>query len=178
MLTNGELALLSPLFGLLGAVSRSLVTWMATSTGSRRQQKIDANQRRYERRAEVYENMLIEMNRAVLVQEARIKAGPDATPVERDEQARKEEARWRARAMLLASGQVRRAYNEWTELLIARWDIARLPAGRRALEHLNWLAEIDAETSEVGRIMSADLEALSALREARNWRFFTLRHQG
>jgi hypothetical protein len=179
MLTNGELALLAPLFGLLGAVSGSVITWMATSSGTRRQQKIDANQQRYDRRADVYENMLIELTHAVMELEGRFAANPDTAPAEPDEQVKRDEARWRARAVLLASAEVRAAHRKWIKMFVARWEVTQLPEREREAGRIQWLADMGLATDEVGKAMASDLDALSALPEVtRNWHFITPREQG
>lgn len=161
MLTTGELALvtavLAPLLGLLGVVAG---TWSARSS-SRQQQRIDARQRHYEQRAATYENMLVAMNRGVLAVDARLRGA--AKEFERDQAADHEAALWRARGMLVASDEVRQAFNGWSERLSSRILILGLPEASREMARLQWLQEVAAETLKVSRAMAADLKELRAL---------------
>jgi hypothetical protein len=158
MLTGGELALLSPLFGLLGVAAG---TW-ATRENTRRQQEIDASQRRHDRRAEVYEDLLVELNRLQREQGALIAAGPNSPRPKRDERTAADDARWRARVAILAPEPVRAGYQEWTDALIAQWEVVRTPSDARESAQQAWLARMSKATVGIARLMHDDLEALSA----------------
>lgn len=163
MLTGSELALLSPLFGLLGVAAG---TW-ATRDNTRRQQEVDANWRLHDRRAEVYENLLVELNRLQRVQSARIAAGPNSPRPQRDEQAAADDARWRARVAILAPEPVRAAYQDWTDVLIAQCEVVRAPSDAREAAQQAWQAQMSAATVGIARLMHDDLDALSAPRGRR-----------
>lgn len=164
MLTSAELALLSPLFGFLGVLAGA---WLSTDT-SRRQQQIDLNQRRHDKLAEVYEQMLVELNRMQWQQGDRLNGA--AVP-ERDEQAREADALWRARAAIHGSEAVREAYRNWQGVWAMRWGTVRggTPE-RRAAEDAAWLPQMSAAHVAVAEAMRDDLEVLNAMPGRARWR--------
>lgn len=162
MITTGELALvaavLAPLLGLGGVLAG---TW-ATRSASRRQQKIDAAQRHYERVSESYENMLAGMEAAVLSLGERLKThatGQLGTP-ERDQAEAHQATMLRVRGLMLASPEVREAHGGWAKQFSQGLLVARAPAESRESKRVEWLGLAAGEALKVMQAMAADLERL------------------
>jgi hypothetical protein len=83
ILPNGELAFLSPLFGFAGVIAGSVTS----SASSRRQQQLDANKALHEQRVEIYEAMLVDMDRNVRAQEEYIVRGMSRRPAQSKQEA-------------------------------------------------------------------------------------------
>lgn len=166
MLTGSELALLSPLFGFLGVLAGGWLSHDATW----RQQQIDLNQRRHDKLAAVYEQILVELNRLQWRQGDHLAGAPSP---QRDEQAREADALWRAQAAIHGSKAVREAYRNWTGVWTMRWET--IPGGtpeEQAAAHQRWLPQMSAAHLEVAKAMRDDLEALNAMPgRARWWRW-------
>lgn len=158
MLTSGELAFLTPVFGFLGVVTGA---WVA-SMGARSQRKFEATRERYDRRVEAYENLIVLMSDSTVSLEQRLRG---EEPRERDEQTRRTESIMSARAALISSKEVRDAYGNWAQLYAKR-AVAQ-PAAKDEHEAAKLKAEAVSAMAnaalKVTQAMAADLDALSVL---------------
>lgn len=168
-LTSAEGAILVASFSVFSTLAGSVVTWRTTLTASREQWRRERADEHRQHRAEIYQEMVLAMDREIDLVKAHIRAGggpKGAKPADQD--------LWKAKAVIFGSEEITAAWGRWTVVLDEGWDMT--PGNVVPGQITDWQNRLRAASIALYDVMRAEVGttgAPSPLRRTRVWRRLT-----